>query len=579
MSLACFRQGEAGTRMIGVVSKPTDADVVREFFELFKTPWQFYRDGMEYEILLCIGQPPPPNIQASKLVVVYSAIGLPKEEKIGTAKYGESTLLYDGACIPLYCGCLRLEAAREQSSLVEKDSGSPVLGVEINDVRTIARIGYNLADEVRALLTSGQPTAYAHIPAVELHIAVLRDLIVKSGAMLVEIPPIPDGFRFIACLTHDVDHPSFRSHFLDHTLMGFLYRSVIGSIAQCWRGRMSYRKLLRNWIAALRTPAVYLRLSADPWSNLEQYTQLEEGLTSTFFFIPFKNRAGKLIGGDAPPRRAARYSAEEMSHTILALAKAGCEIGLHGINAWLDPSQACAEKEQISKITGARQIGSRMHWLYFASQSPAVLDSAAIDYDSTQGYNETIGYRVGTTQAYAPLGVTRLLELPMHIMDTALFFPAHLNLSSHEAWKRVAGIIDNALTVGGCVTINWHDRSIAPERLWGDFYVDLLQELRRHNAWITTAARTVAWFRKRRSAEFRNLTAQSGEVRATVAVNPDDLPDLQVRVSSGEMEQTSIPLGAVLSCPGPAAKVERTIKIPFLASSRHTYVRSMAHQH
>jgi len=32
---------------------------------------------------------------------------------------------------------------------------------------------------------------------------------------------------------------------------------------------------------------------------------------------------------------------------------------------------------------------------------------------------------------------------------------------------------------GGVLTVNWHDRSIAPERLWDDFYLDLLDDLKR----------------------------------------------------------------------------------------------------
>ena len=44
-------------------------------------------------------------------------------------------------------------------------------------------------------------------------------------------------------------------------------------------------------------------------------------------------------------------------------------------------------------------------------------------YDSTIGYNETVGYRAGTTQPYRPLAASRLLELPLHVMDTALFYP------------------------------------------------------------------------------------------------------------------------------------------------------------
>ena len=28
---------------------------------------------------------------------------------------------------------------------------------------------------------------------------------------------------------------------------------------------------------------------------------------------------------------------------------------------------------------------------------------------------------------------------------------------------------------GGCITVNWHDRSISPERNWGGFYTHLIQ--------------------------------------------------------------------------------------------------------
>src|SRR5277367_640201 len=41
--------------MIGVIGNPADRDVICEFFELFKTPWEFYRPELEYDVLLCAG--------------------------------------------------------------------------------------------------------------------------------------------------------------------------------------------------------------------------------------------------------------------------------------------------------------------------------------------------------------------------------------------------------------------------------------------------------------------------------------------------------------------------------------------
>jgi hypothetical protein len=172
-----------------------------------------------------------------------------------------------------------------------------------------------------------------------------------------------------------------------------------------------------------------------------------------------------------------------------------------------------------------------MHWLYFDEQSPETLERAGADYDSTIGYNEIVGYRAGTHQVYKPLGATRLLELPLHVMDTALFYPGYLGLSATEAKKPVSAIIDNAAQLGGCVTVNWHDRSIAPERLWGEFYVDVLGELKSKGAWFATASQAVSWFRKRRSAVFETVSAEQGSLRVKVAVDAgDELPGLQLRV-------------------------------------------------
>jgi peptidoglycan/xylan/chitin deacetylase (PgdA/CDA1 family) len=210
------------------------------------------------------------------------------------------------------------------------------------------------------------------------------------------------------------------------------------------------------------------------------------------------------------------------------LEAAGCEIGLHGIDAWLDSSAGCEELEEIRRITGTREIGVRMHWLYFNEGSPATLEHAGADYDSTIGYNETVGYRAGTTQVYKPLGVRRLLELPLHVMDTALFYPTHLNLSPKDARRRVSSIIDNAVQHGGVVTVNWHDRSIAPERCWGDFYINAVQELRSKGAWFATAAETVSWFRARRSTTLDEANCEPHTLPVEHAGR--NLPELQVIV-------------------------------------------------
>ena len=47
--------------MIGVVANHVEHSIVGEFFELFNTPWEFYRPGAHYDILLCSNSRVPDN--------------------------------------------------------------------------------------------------------------------------------------------------------------------------------------------------------------------------------------------------------------------------------------------------------------------------------------------------------------------------------------------------------------------------------------------------------------------------------------------------------------------------------------
>src|SRR5262249_24342749 len=204
--------------MIGVLADARDHPVVREFFELFKTPWEFWQRDGRYDVLICAGDEYVRD-SAAKLVLIYAGEGPPEDYQQGHARM----LSYNGICIPIYGGCITFRETEIGGSLVDEGSQQPAMYVDQAGDRILARIGYDLFHEVRALLTTGQPASNAGIPALELHIAVLRDLIVASGISLVEIPPIPAGYALIACLTHDVDHPSIRQQKLGHTTFGFLY--------------------------------------------------------------------------------------------------------------------------------------------------------------------------------------------------------------------------------------------------------------------------------------------------------------------------------------------------------------------
>jgi len=530
--------------MIGVIANPADRDVVCEFFELFKTPWEFYRPDQPYDVVLCAGDGPFET--TAKLLLVYAGRKTPCDDRrripVGQPRKHACVFSYQGHRIPLHGETITF-TERDKCLLTDEGSQECTAYVDEASGRALARIGYDLFSEVRTLLTVGQPPANAHLPALELHIGVLRDVITACGVSLVEIPPVPEGFPFVACLTHDVDHPSIRQHKWDHTVIGFLVRAVFGSVVDTILGRMSLRDAAKNWVAAIQLPFVHMGLAKDFWRDFDdRYLELETGHPSTFFVLPRKNYCGKRVEGSAPAFRAAHYEAKDLADSICKLRAGGCEVGLHGIDAWLDSAAGREELEEVRRLTGASDIGVRMHWLYYNEKSPTALEKAGAAYDSTIGYNETVGYRAGTTQVYKPLESDDLLELPMHAMDTALFYLSYLGLSPRKASERLRQMADHAVRYGGCMTINWHDRSLAPERLWGACYRRLIQDLEERGAWFSTAGQAVSWFRKRRSVTFETAPSEPGGVRAKVAVERgDDLPGLRLRIHKA---QSWGPLGA-----------------------------------
>ena len=170
-----------------------------------------------------------------------------------------------------------------------------------------------------------------------------------------------------------------------------------------------------------------------------------------------------------------------------------------------------------------------MHWLLRNGETTRVLEQAGYEYDSTVGYNETIGYRAGTTQVYLPIGNEKLLELPMHIQDGALFYPQRLGLDEERAWALCQNLIQQFEKFGGVLTLLWHDRSHGPERFWGEFYARLVQRLRQMNVWLTSGEQAVRWFRQRRKVTFERSASGISLRGCGETINPP----LTVRVCRG----------------------------------------------
>lgn len=503
-----------------------------EFFELFKVPWEFYVNGKAYNVVIIAGR--ADIIPAAKLLIVFGSERRPSDvcqmSQMDPAR-GGVLVECKGYKFPVYLKTALFDSSLKPVMKALESAGVVGVEYEILEQRLI-RTGYDLFDEVEYLLTQGQPVEHAEIPTLEMHINVLREWIIGSGFVLVEIPSVPSGYGFIVCLTHDVDFINIRDHQpVDRSVIGFIARSIAPRNLRNTRSQIAWRRIVKNLRALLTLPAVYLGLSRDIWFDIDRYMDLERGLGSTFYFIPLKGHAGKSIDRKDPPWRAASYDVTEYRALIEDLKLGKAEIGVHGLDAWQNSTLGAREAAVIRSLSGEKSVGIRMHWLYFSQETPKMLEEGGFDYDSTIGYNESNGFRSGTTQVFCLPGSSKLLELPLNVMDTALFYSGRMGLSEAAAMDLCKQLISIVKFYGGVLTINWHTRSLSPERNWDSFYVELLDIFRMERVWFATARAAVEWFRKRRQIRFENVevTSRGVKVKLRARIAPDS-PGFTLRV-------------------------------------------------
>ena len=80
--------------MIGVISREPEKSIVAEFFELFKTPWEFYRDDRTYDVILA-SEDDILGIDA-KLIIIYGSEKYGSDNENGTGCYKKNDLLEYG---------------------------------------------------------------------------------------------------------------------------------------------------------------------------------------------------------------------------------------------------------------------------------------------------------------------------------------------------------------------------------------------------------------------------------------------------------------------------------------------------
>lgn len=298
----------------------------------------------------------------------------------------------------------------------------------------------------------------------------------------------PEGKRFAACLSHDVDCVQLDSRYeLARTIaLHFRHAGDVGKKLRHLGSVVGLRKAPRKFDVFT------------PWVEAEQRL----GFRSTFFFFPTHVRERHII--DNVYRWDDRTTYRDETCTVREIARdlrrRGWDIGLHG--SYLSPmsyEMLAEQKEDVEKAVGETIVTSRQHNLHFdAERTPALLEKAGLLVDSTLGSNRDIGFRAGTSYPFrmwdaAARDWLRLVEIPLVLHDGALLRPDNLDLDVESAFAVCRTIIDRVAETRGVVTLLWHpDKAALPD--WFALYARLLEYIHQQNGWGASARDIHEWW-------------------------------------------------------------------------------------
>lgn len=284
-------------------------------------------------------------------------------------------------------------------------------------------------------------------------------------------PSWPNGQSFAVCLTHDVDHVS------QYNIKEY-YRRELGFSENASSTVNKIKK-----IAGLGWDIVRIsmhKMKQDPLHCLERWLEVENkiGTNSTFFFWPGWKAVRRHHYSDC------LYDMEDriifdgqrciVAEMIREIDHRGWEIGLH--SSWYsfaDADEMKRQKEVLEKTLGRDVVSVRQHFLHYDIRiTPLVHAAAGFRYDSTLGFNDNVGFRLGTCYIRRLFNLEanielNIFEVPLIIQDGAMLNPMKgMRLDEETAFQYVKQIAESVKRVGGILTLLWHPCSILKPQWW-----------------------------------------------------------------------------------------------------------------
>ncbi len=278
----------------------------------------------------------------------------------------------------------------------------------------------------------------------------------------------------LICLTHDVDSIQGKS-FIRYA---FWLASAVLSL------RKSKIKEAMNRIRS------YMRLDSDPHFTFQTFYEIEKscGFKSTFFIMSLPFFLGK---------EGRRYSLHrsDLKEVLLKLSKSGWEIGLHPSKVThLSKTKFKSEWDRLSGFMGGGMIPIDVRNHYLKASFPEtwrIQEEFGIQYDSSLGWHDSIGFRAGTARPFKPFDCElnrrlNIWELPLIVMDVTL------NGSTYDMVKICKDMAEESFMHNTPFTLVWHTDRISQFE-YPDFYYAYLRILKyfKENNCIALTAKEV----------------------------------------------------------------------------------------
>lgn len=279
-------------------------------------------------------------------------------------------------------------------------------------------------------------------------------------------------YRFSISLSHDIDYWNYwatgqQAESLKYNLRTFFKRPVNATYKIL--GHTLHKNLIHN---PQRQARWILRKEQDL------------GVNSTWF----------LFGKDDFEDPRQNYIGDPKIRDRLVSILGNQEVGLHGSPASAYDGSALLREMSNLKSIGFEVTGYRSHYLNFDYQrSFKILEEANIQYDSTLGYWENIGFRAGISFPFYPFNIEenrpfRVLEIPLIVMDTTLYSKKAMHMTPRIAKRTLKRLVNMADKYQSHLSLLWHNVSFDPidYTLWGSVYWSILKYARNRDAWVSS---------------------------------------------------------------------------------------------